>query len=310
MYLVVKVTERHQLEQLGSKPKFWFHDETSDIQTLCKAGRSGTGENWAEKVAFELARLIGLPSAGYELATWQNQQAVVSASFVPENGRLVHGNEILAKVAQGYDENQAFQLRQYRLDTVMALLRHWQTKEIVRLPIGYEPTIDEGLHDVSGLFVAYLMFDCWIGNQDRHDQNWGVVLDYTEKVGKGFLAPSFDHASSLACRLAAEEKKMRLTTRDAGYSVEAFARKAKTPFFNHDGSQRLKSLECFRHAAILSKKQARVRQWMDRLAAVGQESIAGILEQIPAEFGMDEITVEFTLRYLQANRNLILDVTL
>jgi hypothetical protein len=241
---------------------------------------------------------------------WQNQQAVVSPSFVPENGRLVHGNEILAKVVESYDEKQAFQLKQYRLNTVMALLLQWQYKELVQLPMGYKTTSNEGVYDVVGMFVAYLMFDSWIGNQDRHDQNWGVVLDYTESAGRLFLAPSFDHASSLACRLTIEEKKERLKTKDVGYSVEGFARKARTPFFSNDGTERLRNLECFESAAAMSKKPTQVKQWVERLGAVEPAQIEHILGQVPAEFGMDAVTTEFTLKYLEANRNFILGLEL
>ncbi|MDD5392639.1 MAG: HipA domain-containing protein [Thiothrix sp.] len=310
MYQITEITERHQLEQLGSKPKFWFYDEAAGVQQLCKVGRAGTGENWAEKVAYELARLIGLPSAGYDLATWQKQQAVVSPSFVPENWLLAHGNEILTKFVESYDEKQAFQLRQYRLNTVMALLYQWQQKEVVQLPLGYKPTSDEGVYDVAGMFVAYLMFDCLIGNQDRHDQNWGIILDYTEPSGGIFLAPSFDHASSLACRLTIEEKKERLKTKDVGYSVEGFARKARTPFFSNDGTQRLRNLECFESAAMMSKKPAQIKQWVERLGAIEPAQIEHILGQVPAEFGMDAVTSEFTLKYLEANRKFILGLEL
>lgn len=44
-------------EQLGSKTKFWFARGTE--RRLFKEGRAQTGEDWAEKVAAEIARLIG-----------------------------------------------------------------------------------------------------------------------------------------------------------------------------------------------------------------------------------------------------------
>jgi hypothetical protein len=48
------------LEPLGTKPKFWFRTEAGD-RCLFKEARPNTGEDWAEKIACELARLLGLP---------------------------------------------------------------------------------------------------------------------------------------------------------------------------------------------------------------------------------------------------------
>ncbi len=306
MYEILTITERDQLEPLGSKEKFWFCDDTR----LCKIGRPNTGENWAEKVAYELAKLVGIPTASYELAVWQGKQAVVSEKFVSATGRLVHGNEILAKAIPTYDATQTYKQKLYKLSTVMALLDYWQHKPIVQLPLGYTPLMGEGSHDVVEMYVAYLMFDCWIGNQDRHDQNWGVVLDYTSAEGvDAFLAPSYDHASSLACRLSDDNRQERLVTRDIkGYSVAAYAERATTPFYSNDGKQQLKSWQCFELAVKLSKKRSIVKKWLDKLVSIDTGAIEQILVEVPPSFGMTEITVEFTERYLEANKQVLMSL--
>jgi len=50
------------LEQMGSKPKFWFEDRELGL-CLFKKIRQDTGEDWAEKVAAELAETLGIPHA-------------------------------------------------------------------------------------------------------------------------------------------------------------------------------------------------------------------------------------------------------
>ncbi len=53
-------------ETLGSKYKFWFrHEELG--RCLYKQTRLNLGEDWAEKVASELCKLMGLPHAVYPL---------------------------------------------------------------------------------------------------------------------------------------------------------------------------------------------------------------------------------------------------
>lgn len=48
-------------EAMGSRFKFWFHDPDLG-NCLFKQVRFNTGEDWSEKIAAELAELLGLPS--------------------------------------------------------------------------------------------------------------------------------------------------------------------------------------------------------------------------------------------------------
>lgn len=47
-------------EAMGSKFKFWFKHQDLG-KCLFKQVRPNTGEDWSEKVAAELAELLGLP---------------------------------------------------------------------------------------------------------------------------------------------------------------------------------------------------------------------------------------------------------
>ncbi|MBV5273610.1 MAG: hypothetical protein JZU52_08190 [Lamprocystis purpurea] len=91
-----------QLEQLGTKAKFWFR-AADGTRTLFKEGYPGSGEHWAEKLACEVARGLNLPHADYELAVWNQRPGVVSPTIVPTGGQLIHGNELLARTHAGYD---------------------------------------------------------------------------------------------------------------------------------------------------------------------------------------------------------------
>jgi hypothetical protein len=69
MFPVIQVDRRQfdAVEQLGTKTKFWYRD-AQGVLTLFKAEERGTGEDWAEKIACELAELLGIPHVHYELA--------------------------------------------------------------------------------------------------------------------------------------------------------------------------------------------------------------------------------------------------
>ena len=107
IYRILDVHGYDQTEPLGTKTKHWFHDQDG-VPCLFKAGRKDTGEDWSEKASCELAKRIGLPSAHYDLGRWKKLDGVVTYSFRPEQGRLVLGNEVLARTIPGYDPGETY----------------------------------------------------------------------------------------------------------------------------------------------------------------------------------------------------------
>lgn len=273
-YKIETITSRDEIEQLGTKEKFWFYDK-NNIKKLFKIGRPGTGEDWAEKVAYELADLLELPCAVYEFAKWEDKQGTVSFSFVNNGVRLVHGNELLVAFHDdAYPKSKKYHLADYKLSIVLNLIEkelEWlelpmQTNEFIQKPID--------------LFVGYLLFDCWIANQDRHHENWGILLG--EKV---YLAHTYDHAAGLGCKVSSKDAKNRLETKDTNYSVEKFVTKAKSPFYSDAGKQ-LKTIEVVN--ILADKYPDVVCYWIKMIDNIDKEKIKKILNRVPYEFIADD----------------------
>ena len=156
MYPVITVPDEAGdiLEQLGTKPKFWFSDANSN-RYLFKLNRSegedATGEDWSEKVASELCELLGLPHARYEFAIWKGQHGVVSLSFAPPRGRLVAGNEILVQLDKAYPRERFYRVRQHTLRLVLAVIK----QNVIQSPLGWSPFGDIG--SALDVFVGYLL---------------------------------------------------------------------------------------------------------------------------------------------------------
>src|SRR5260370_26592245 len=85
------------IEQLGSKEKFWFRITGDEQPWLFKFTREGTGEDWSEKIASEVAKLLGVPAADVELAQFMGKRGCASRSFVrtKQGFELIHGSEVL-----------------------------------------------------------------------------------------------------------------------------------------------------------------------------------------------------------------------
>ncbi|MBI3915618.1 MAG: HipA domain-containing protein [Betaproteobacteria bacterium] len=183
-------------EALGSKTKFWFRRDAE--QWLFKETRENTGEDWAEKIAAEVAHLIGISAAKVELAEFEGRRGCALLSFASrdKNDVLIHGNEILAGMVLGYDRNKRFRQADHTLENIESAIRKL-------FPL--EEISDQVLTTLAG----YLVLDALIGNTDRHHENWAILLLGDRPTLS--VAPSFDHASSLGRELQdiRREKLMR-----------------------------------------------------------------------------------------------------
>lgn len=278
MYPIIEVPagSAQSTEHLGTKPKFWFRDSES-VWSLCKLARPNTGEDWSEKVAAEIAGLLGLPHAHYDLGVATGKPCVLSPSFLPQGCSLAHGNELLMQMDPSIGRVSHFRETAHTLSAV------WQVLErtACALPIGWNPP--PGIQREVDVFVGYLMLDAVIGNTDRHHENWGIVDARAGTVARRHLAPTFDHASCLGCHLTDEARAKKLVTKDLQFSPEAYARRARSAFFAEDGagSKPMLTMEAFWGAAKQSPEAASV--WLERLQSLLPAQIDNILASIPRE---------------------------
>ncbi|VAX11764.1 hypothetical protein MNBD_GAMMA25-2176 [hydrothermal vent metagenome] len=290
MYEIVEIPNDApiQFEQLGTKSKFWFLNDAGE-RVLFKQGRPGTGENWAEKACSEICELLALPHADYELARWKGQKGVISPTFVEKGYRLVLGNEILAGV-EGYEAEKRYRVRGHTVRLVLAVTGN----KYIQMPPNCSVPKEFSL--ASDFFVGYLMLDALVGNQDRHHENWGIMVS----AGAGLcLAPTFDHAASLGRNESDDARKDRLTTADKGRSVEVFVKRAKSVLYKSPKSVKpLSTLDAFIEAARLRNTAAQC--WLRKLADVSFLDLEEVFSNIP-DSEISEEAKAFALKMLKIN---------
>lgn len=207
MYEIKEFSVSEFSEPLGTKEKFWIKNK----EFLFKIGRENTLENCSEKIAYEIAKLIDLPTAEYDLAIYTN-----------------------------------------------------------------------GMH--------------------RHHENWGFIIN---KNGLS-LAPSFDHAAGLASKVSDKEAKERLQTKDKNYSVEAFCKKATTPFYK--GDKKLKTFEMIEELYKKEQTKQYASKWIEKIAKVKEEDYQQILDQVPQEFIITQNQKDFIKKMLLTNTKLLQEI--
>jgi hypothetical protein len=280
----LKTDSPELIEQLGSKPKFWFRWGADEQPWLFKFAREGTGEHWAEKIAAEIAVKIELPAARVELAQFSGKRGLASRSFVRRKAGfdLVHGDELLAGHVIGYDRTKVFRQSSHSINNIVQAIS-------AVFP-------EAGARDIQlTRFAGLMVLDALIGNTDRHHQNWGILRGVRPDGSIAHeVAPSFDHASALGRNVPADERERRL--REG--SVLNYARKGRGGIYwkatDTKGANPLALVE-----SAARNWPAYFAPWLARIHALADGDFGAIVDRVPDTW-MDGSQKKFCLTLLHA----------
>lgn len=164
-------------EGSGRSEKIWLINPDTDQTGLFKLKKDkNTTDHVSECIAYDLAKLIDLPCARFEIGKYGKKEGSMSYNIVEkEKSSLIEGIYFIKLAYHSYNADQLFDLNskeQYSLDMIKKSL---------------EPF---GLFDS---FLSIPVFDFLIGNTDRHQNNWAFIM----KDAKLELSPLYDNSSSL-----------------------------------------------------------------------------------------------------------------
>jgi hypothetical protein len=247
--------------------------------------------DWSEKVIDELAKLLNLPAARYELAigyfgrSTEVVDGVLSLDCVCENAVVLTGEELLTEYVSYDSDNPS----QYTIENVLQSLGLANVKP----PSNWERPISE-INTGAKLFVGYMMLDCLVNNSDRHDHNWGVMA----VNGRIELIPSYDHGISLGSTDEDADK--------SSISVKDYVNRYSQSCFQ-EGYNKLSNLTVFVRAAQLYPEAARV--WQDRLARIDPLQINEIFDRLPPD-RISSVAMQFAKQIIEYGREQILGLDL
>ena len=305
-YRIIEIREEMDSpEDLGTKVKSWY--TWQEQKWLFKKSRSLTGEHWSEKVAEQLCVRLDIPHATYEIARFQGDIGVTSQSIITDRTqwRMVLGNQLLMSSDNTYpgninpdnDQRRFVRVREHTVTRVMSIL---ETRKSGILPPLQDNSLD--FIDAAGVFVGYLMLDALISNQDRHHENWAILLN--DITGKKYLCPTYDHASSLGCTERDETRQRRLSTKDRGFSVGAYVEKARCALYKSKTDNKpLKTMDAFKIASDMQPQASEF--WLDKLSLLEEEEVSLILQRIPGEV-TTPTAIKFAEQMIFENRRSLL----
>lgn len=295
------------IEQSGSSEAVWLIEPGSRMRWLHKditipANRVEQGEDWAEVISTEIARLLGLPRADTRVCVRNSRRGTLSRSIVPRGYDLWEGAVVLEGSRGFYRQIEGGPAAQDPLRP--GVLRPGHTlSNIAGVLAGVAPPPEFAVEEVSAfdVFAGYLVLDALIANRDRHEQNWALLVP--RLLGEpARLSPSYDHASSLAHNLGDQKRRTILGQKGA---LEKWASKGTASRFEH-----------FRTAPTLVDHSAAA---VDLSSDAGAEWLKGRLEYLDlsvldewfetdTQSGMSEVAATFARELLTLNLRRLRDV--
>ena len=151
------------------------------------------------------------------------------------------------------------------------------------------------------MFARYLVLDAWVANQDRHDQNWAVMARSGSRELR--LAPSYDHASSLAFSRFDSYREKILGSK----GMAAFVERARATRFEHDPTcppREVPTLVAVAHRTLDLAGDAARRYWSSQLRALDQAATGDVVRRTPK---LSAVGARFVVELLDINRRRLLD---
>lgn len=172
-------------EGSGRSEKIWLQNPDTGQIGLFKFKKDvGTTDHVSECIAYELACLLDIPCAKFELGTYLGREGSISYNIIQSADEyLIEGIHFITLLYPSYDSELFMDMetqRRYSIDMVIKAIEK------------FIPIKD---------FLQMLIFDFLIGNSDRHQSNWAIIFNGNEMK----WSPLYDNSSSLCAYIAEEQ---------------------------------------------------------------------------------------------------------
>jgi hypothetical protein len=283
-------------ETSGAEEKYWLQEPETNQRWLFKAVtiKNGQvhGEDWAEKTAAHLADLMGIPCARVELANMRGSCGCISADLRPLSYELQHGQVLLEEQqAPGYVHGMGKSHPGHTPKNIRTCL------EGALPPPGCALPFAASAYDV---FAGYTVFDAWVANRDRHDNNWAVLRPAVVSDEPLRLCGSYDHASSLGFNVT----EVRCAQLVAERRVGVWCQRGTAWRFEYHPDRPIPTLVELAVQALKLASPAAQRYWPDQLRNIGAAQVRDVLGRVSR---MSDPARIFAEQVLDVNRRRVLD---
>ena len=265
-FVTIKGSRQKKLVTDRNNEKAIFKYERSDY--LCS-------EACSEKLSYEIALFLGYECARIELAMDNNQKlGILNYLFLDKD------------VAE-------------HMDAVVYLNTKNEAREKYYNISNIKQCLDNLNESLFKDFIKIMIFDALVGEQDRHEENWGVQ----NIRGNYKLSPLYDNG----CNLLREFKNEKLAEQyyNGQKDFEAYIRRSQTIIYKDNSNKKFKHFELVEYLNKLYHDD--VQPELVKLRKLTNVNIEKIVNKIPNNL-LTQKHKEYIILYLIKRRDILLNM--
>lgn len=232
-------------------------------------------EACSEKIAYELAKVLGFECAKIDLA-YDNEHKIGVLNYFFSNRFTAPHTDIVAYLNKDSNERNNY----YTVSNIKSVL-------------------DDINQDLFNGFIRIMIFDALIGEQDRHEENWGI----TEKNGEFYISPLYDNGDSLLREFKNPENARKYYK--GIKSFDAYIERSKTIIYKENNMEKYRHFELIQY--LFDNFPLLVIPEIEKLKILTDDLIEEIVNKIPDELLTSEHK-KYIILYLIKRRNILLSI--
>lgn len=232
-------------------------------------------ESCSEKMCYEIAKVLGYECAKIELAKdSEGTIGVLNYLFID-----IGSNE--------------------HIDAASYLNIHDNERKKFYTISNIKNTLDMFDNRLFNDFIKIMVFDALVGEQDRHEENWGI-----EKNGNLYrLSPLYDNGDSLLRDFRNENFAEDYYSKKKDF--DAYIKKSKTIIYKEDNCKTYKHFELINY--LNDNFHDIVQKEINNLNKLTDKVIEKIVNKIPDNL-LTDMHKKFIILYIKKRRNILLNI--
>lgn len=251
----------------GASKKIWIENRDTNKKGIFKYPKLNPGENkitgeyWAEDLAVEIAKYLNINCAEVDIGKYEEEIGSMSYILTSENEELIEGIQFINNKYPFYNPDKFIDVKTskpYSISMILNSIRGIDDKSFNRN------------------FLEVVVFDCLIGNSDRHSSNWGFIVNV--KTNEVRFSPLYDNGSSLTCYV--NEKDIDNILRD-GNRFESIVNRKSQSIIRWDNYKKPTHLELFEKITLNYPNE--IEEVMGKIFLLDENIISDIINKYPNE---------------------------
>lgn len=261
----------------GTRTKKIVFDTKSRAIAFFKYERDGelNSESCSEKMSYEIAKVLGYDCAKIELARdEEGNLGILNYLFIDIS------NEEHMDAASYLNVNEKNRAQVYTISNIKKIIDNIDSK-------------------LFNGFIRTMVFDALIGEQDRHEENWGIV----KKNNEYRFSPLYDNGDNLLKEFKNPDNLLKYS--DGIKDFNSYINRSRTLIYKEDNIKKYKHFELIEY--LNNKYHNIVQSEIKNLNKLTDEKIEKIVNKIPDNL----LTIthkDYIIQYLKKRRDILLSI--